>query len=46
MVKCEMLLSEFCNYLGQTVKISRILIHFNALKATPNIREQKHFWGN
>jgi hypothetical protein len=45
MVKCEMLLLEFGSYLGQIVEFSRILIHLNALKATPNLREHKHLWG-
>jgi hypothetical protein len=30
---------------GQTVEFSRILIHLNALKATPNISEHKHLRG-
>jgi hypothetical protein len=46
MMKCEMLLLEFGNYLGQTVEFSRILIHFNTLKATPNISERKHLRGD
>jgi hypothetical protein len=46
MVKCEMLLSEFGNYLGQTLEFPRILIHLNAIKATPNIREHKHLQGD
>lgn len=41
MAKCEMLLSEFGNYLGQTGEFSRILIHLNVLKVTPNISEHK-----
>jgi len=41
-----MLLSEFGNYLGQTVKFSRILIQLNALKATPNISEHNHLPGD
>jgi hypothetical protein len=45
MAKCEMLLLEFGNYLRQSVEFSRILIHLNALKATPNINEHKHFEG-
>jgi hypothetical protein len=45
MAKCEMLLSEFGNYLRQTLEFSRILIHLNALKTTPNISEHKHLWG-
>jgi hypothetical protein len=35
------MLSEFGIYLGQTVEFSRILIHLNALKVTPNISEHK-----
>jgi hypothetical protein len=47
MAKCEMLLSKFGNYLGQTVEFSRILIQLNALKATPNIiSEHKHLQGH
>jgi hypothetical protein len=45
MAKCEMLLSKFGNYLGQTVEFSRILIHLSALKATPNISEHKRLGG-
>jgi hypothetical protein len=41
MAKCEMLLLEFGNYSGKTVEFSRILIHLNALKVTPNISEHK-----
>jgi hypothetical protein len=40
-----MLFSEFGNYLGQIVEFLTILIHLNALKATPNIREHKHLLG-
>jgi hypothetical protein len=46
MMKCEMLLLEFGNYLGQTVEFSSILIHLNTLKVTPNINERKHLWGD
>ncbi len=46
MGKCEMLLSEFGNYLGQTLEFPRILIHLNGLKATPNISEHKHLQGD
>jgi len=46
MMKCEMLLLEFGNYLGRIVKFSRILINLNTLKATPNISECKHLCGD
>jgi hypothetical protein len=42
MTKCDMLLLEFGNYLGQTLEFSKILTHLNTLKATPNIIEHKH----
>jgi hypothetical protein len=45
MAKCEVLLLEFNNYMGQTIEFSRILIHLNALKTTPNISEHKHLQG-